>query len=102
MSTVREEWNRANETGENTVTTHRLRNQIAGAQAEHEAFHAMMKLIPSALKEEAIGLWVKATTATNSEDYNRRMLMSELSESDYLETQEIAHEEWRKRMGFTS
>lgn len=102
MSTVREEWNRANETGENTVTTHRLRNQIAGTRAEHEAFHAMMKLVPAEFREEAIDLWVKATMATGSEAYNRRMLMSELSESEYRETQDIAHEEWRKMMGFAS
>lgn len=102
MSTVRQEWNQAVETGKDTAITYRLRAQISGTRTEHEAFHAMMKLIPAEFKEEAIDLWVKATMATGSEAYNRRMLMSELSESEYRETQDIAHEEWRKMMGFAS
>lgn len=98
MKTIREQWDYANETGNDTANTWRLRQQVAGDRAEREAFHAIMKLIPQALQDEAIRLWVKGTEGASSEAYNRRLLMSELSDSDYRETQDIAHEIWKESL----
>ena len=99
---IRDDWKHANKTGNNTANTWRLRQQIAGDEAEREAFHAMMKLIPPALQDEAIKLWVKGTEGASQEAYNRRLLMSELSEAEYRESQEIAHEAWKEAIRLVS
>lgn len=98
MNNIRNDW----ETGKENATTWRLRQQIAGDKAEREAFHAMMKLIPPALQDEAIRLWVKGTEGASAEAYNRRLLMSELSDKDYRETQDIAHEIWKESLSLVS
>ena len=103
MSTITEQWTESQqEGGFGTPTTWRLSQQIKAQKEEHEAFHAMMELIPPALKDEAIALWVKGTAGASTEAYNRRLLMSELSESEYKETQEIAHQAWRQLVGVKS
>jgi len=61
MNEIRTQWNESQATGNGTATTWRLEQQIAGDRAEREAFHALMKLIPPALQDEAIRLWVKGT-----------------------------------------
>jgi hypothetical protein len=99
MNTIREQWEESQkENGFGTPTTWRLSQQVAGDKEEREAFHAMMKLIPQALQDEAIRLWVKGTEGASQEAYNRRLLMSELSETDYNATQEIAHEIWKETL----
>jgi hypothetical protein len=96
MKTIREQWEESQTTGNGNATTWRLEQQIEGDRAEREAFHAIMKLIPPALQDEAISLWVKGTNGAGQESYNRRLLMSELSETDYREAQDIAHEIWKE------
>jgi hypothetical protein len=97
MNEIREQWEASQKENEfGTPATWRLSQQIAGDKAEREAFHALMRLIPPALQDEAISLWVKGTEGASQEAYNRRLLMSELSEKDYQETQEIAHEIWKE------
>jgi hypothetical protein len=96
MNSVTEQWNQAKAGGFGTPTTWRLSQQIQATKTEHEAFHAMMKLIPSSLTDEAIRLWVKGTESASAEAYNRRLLMSELEEADYREAQDIAHKEWKE------
>jgi hypothetical protein len=99
MRTIREQWEESRkEDGFGTPATWRLSQQIEGDKAEREAFHALMKLIAPALQDEAITLWVKGTNGASQEAYNRRLLMSELSEKDYRETQEIAHEIWKESL----
>jgi hypothetical protein len=99
MNNIRNDWEESQkENGFGTPTTWRLSQQVAGDKAEREAFHAMMKLIPQALQDEAISLWVKGTEGASQEAYNRRLLMSELSETDYNATQEIAHEIWKETL----
>jgi hypothetical protein len=99
MSNIREQWEESRkEDGFGTPTTWRLSQQIEGDKAEREAFHALMKLIPPALQDEAIRLWVKGTDGASQEAYNRRLLASELNESDYRETQDIAHEIWKETL----
>jgi hypothetical protein len=103
MNTIREQWEESRkENGFGTPTTWRLSQQIAGDKAEREAFHAMMKLIPPALQDEAIKLWVKGTDGASQEAYNRRLLMSELSDADYRETQDIVHEIWKESLSLVS
>lgn len=102
MSNIREQWKKSQTTGNGTATTWRLEQQIAGDKAEREAFHAIMKLIPPALQDEAIRLWVKGTEGASAEAYNRRLLMSELSDKDYRETQEIVHEIWKESLTLVS
>lgn len=97
-----DDWNHANKTGNDTADTWRLRQQIAGDKAEREAFHALMKLIPPALQDEAIKLWVKGTEGASQEAYNRRLLRSELSEQDYNVAQNIAHEIWKESLSLVS
>jgi hypothetical protein len=98
MNTIRNDWEESQATGNGNATTWRLEQQIAGDKAEREAFHAIMKLIPHALQDEAIRLWVKGTEGASAEAYNRRLLMSELSDADYRETQDIAHEIWKETL----
>jgi hypothetical protein len=96
MSNIREQWEESRkEDGFGTPITWRLSQQIEGDKAEREAFHAMMKLIAPALQDEAIRLWVKGTNGASQEAYNRRLLMSDLSDGDYRDTQAIAHEIWK-------
>lgn len=103
MNNIRNDWEESQkEGGFGTPTTWRLSQQIAGDKAEREAFHAIMKLIPPALQDEAIKLWVKGTDGAGQESYNRRLLMSELSEADYRETQNIAHEIWKESLSLVS
>lgn len=102
MSNIREQWEKSQTTGNGTATTWRLEQQIAGNKAESEAFHAMMKLIPPALQDEAIRLWVKGTNGASQEAYNRRLLMSDLSDNDYRDTQAIAHEIWKESLSLVS
>jgi hypothetical protein len=99
MSNIREQWEESlKEDGFGTPITWRLSQQIAGDKAEREAFHAIMELIPPALKDEAIRLWVKGTEGASQEAYNRRLLMSDLSDGDYRDTQDIAHEIWKESL----
>ena len=99
MNNIRNDWEESQkEDGFGTPTTWRLSQQIEGDKEEREAFHAIMKLIPHALQDEAIRLWVKGTEGASAEAYNRRLLMSELSETDYRETQDIAHEIWKETL----
>jgi hypothetical protein len=81
-----------------TSTKFRVAQQIRGEQAEHEAFHAILKLIPHALQDEAIALWNKGTNGAAESSYFRRAMLDELSESDYTEAQNEVHEAWRKRL----
>ena len=83
----------------NSATTYRVNQQIEGQKAEHEAMIEIIKLVPQSLKDEAIKLWVKGTNAASQEAYNRRVMMSDLDEQDFKETQEIVHNAWRKMMG---
>lgn len=99
MSEIREQWELSkSDGGFGTPTTWRLSQQIAGEKAEREAFHDLLKLVPPYLQDEAIRLWVKGTEGASAEAYNRRLLMSELSEKDYDETQAIAREIWRQSL----
>jgi hypothetical protein len=99
MNNIRNDWEESQkEGGFGTPITWRLSQQVAGDKAEREAFHAMMKLIPPALQDEAIKLWVKGTDGASQEAYNRRLLMSELSDADYRETQDIAHQIWKETL----
>lgn len=103
MSTITEQWTESQqENGFGSPTTWRLSQIIRAQKEEHEAFHAMMKLIPQGVRDEAIALWVKGTENASTEAYNRRLLMSELSEAEYKETQNIAHEAWKKLIGVKS
>lgn len=81
-----------------TATKFRVGQQIKGEQAEHEAFHAILKLIPQALQDEAITLWNKGTNGAAEASYFRRAMMDELTEADYREAQNEVHEAWRKRL----
>lgn len=100
MSTIREEWNESQQLdGFGTPTTWRISQQIRAQKAEHEAFHAILDLIPNSLREEAIKLWVKGTDAASDEAYNRRLMMSELSDSDYEEARGIVFEAKKKLLG---
>lgn len=98
MNNIRNDWERAQETGNDTADTWRLRQQIAGDKSEREAFHALMQIIPADLKDEVIKLWVQGTEGASSEAYNRRLLASRLSEKDYTESQKIAHENWLENL----
>lgn len=84
----------------NTATKFRLDQLIKGQAAEHEAFHSLMKIIPKHLEDEIVALWVKGTNAAADEAYNRRLMMSELSEAEYSEVLGLAHNAWRELMGF--
>ena len=94
MNAIRKQWNEAQAGGFGTPATWRMTQQQRAQQEEHEAFHALMDLIPAQIREEVIKLWVKGTESASAEAYNRRWLKSELNESDYEETQKIAHERW--------
>lgn len=82
------------------ATQWRTEQQINAQKEEHEAFQAIVKLVPRDLQDEAIKLWVKGTEASANEAYNRRLMMSELSEQDYKATQEIVFNAWKGLMGF--
>lgn len=84
----------------NKATEWRTEQQIKAQKEEHDAFQAIVKLVPRDLQDEAIKLWVKGTEASANEAYNRRLMMSELSEQDFNATQEIVHNAWRELMGF--
>ena len=99
MNTITEQWEQAQAGAFGNPTTWRLSQQIQATKAEHEAFHALMDLVPAEIRDEVIKLWVKGTESASAEAYNRRLLKSELNESDYEETQKIAHEEWKKLVG---
>ena len=94
MNDIRNEWQHAEQTGNDTANTWRLRQQIAGDKSEREAFHVLMQIIPAEIKDEVIGLWVKGTEGASAEAYNRRLLADRLSESDYEESQKIFHAKW--------
>lgn len=97
MNTIKEQWEEAQETEAfGTVITWRLRQQVTAQRKEREAYHAMMELIAPALRDKAVELWVQGTTGASDEAYNRMKLKSELSETEYLETQSIVHDEWMK------
>ena len=83
----------------NTSTQFRLNQLIKGQAAEHEAFHAILKLIPTPLQDEAITLWNKGINGAADEAYYRRLMMSELNEAEYGEVQALAHNAWRILMG---
>jgi hypothetical protein len=83
----------------NKATEWRTQQQITAQQEEHEAFQAIVKLVPRDLQDEAIKLWVKGTEASANEAYNRRLMMSELNDQDFKATQEIVHNAWRELMG---
>jgi ribosome recycling factor len=83
----------------NKATEWRTEQQIKAQQEEHEAFQAIVKLVPRDLQDEAIKLWVKGTEASANEAYNRRLMMSELNDQDFKATQEIVHNAWRELMG---
>ena len=91
---IRDDWKHANKTGNDTADTWRLRQQIAGDKAEREAFHVLMQMITADIKDEVIRLWVQGTEGASAEAYNRRLLADRLSEADYAQSQEIAHEMW--------
>ncbi len=99
MSTITEQWSQFLRTGETTSDTYRIKAQIRAQKEEHEAFHAILDLIPNSLREEAIRLWVKGTDAASDEAYNRRLMMSELSDSDYEEARGIVFEAKKKLLG---
>lgn len=99
MNTITEQWEQAQSGGFGNPTTWRLSQQIQATKAEHEAFHALMDLVPDTIRDEVIKLWVKGTESASAEAYNRRLLLSELNESDYREAQDIAHEAWKKLAG---
>lgn len=82
-----------------TKTKFRVSKQIEAEQQEHEAFHAILKLIPDALQDEAIALWNKGTNGAADASYFRRAMMDELTEADFREAQNEALEAWRKRVG---
>jgi hypothetical protein len=96
MNAIRKQWKEAQAGGFGTPTTWRLSQQIQATKTEHEAFHDLMQIIPADIRNEVIRLWVKGTESASAESYNRRLLMSELSELDYNETQNIAHEAWKE------
>lgn len=96
MNDIRNQWEESQSTGNGTATTWRLEQQIRAQREEHESFHDLMQIIPANLKNEVIALWVRGTQASADEAYNRRLLMSELEEKDYRQTQDIAHEAWKK------
>jgi hypothetical protein len=96
MNAIRKQWNEAQEGGFGTPTTWRMSQQIRAQKDEHESFHDLMQIIPAELRNEVIALWVRGTQASADEAYNRRLLKSELSELDFNETQNIAHEAWKK------
>jgi hypothetical protein len=73
-----------------------LEKQIKAQQAEHEAFHALMALIPSKLQDEAITLWVKGTSASADEAEAKQYQRENLSADQYRKNQDIAHEAWRE------
>ena len=98
MNAITEQWEKAQAGGFGTPATWRMSQQIKAQKEEHEAFHALMNLIPQASKDEAIRLWVKGTENASTEAYNRRLLMSELNEADFREAQDIVHEAWKKLM----
>lgn len=102
MNNIRNDWDKANKTGNETADTWRLRQQIAGDKAEREAFHAIMKLIAPAVQDEAIRLWVKGTEGASAESYNRRALRDSLSDSEYNQSQDIAHEIWKESIRLVS
>ena len=81
-----------------TVDDYQIQFQIAAMKAEHEAFHALMALLPKEVKDEAIALWVKGTESASSEAYHRKGLRERLSESDYRKSQDLVHEAWKKMM----
>lgn len=81
-----------------TATQFRVNKQIEAEQAEHEAFHAILKLIPQALQDEAITLWNKGTNGAAEASYFRRAMMDELTESEYTEAQNEVFEAWKKRL----
>jgi hypothetical protein len=96
MNAIRKQWNEAQAGGFGTPTTWRLSQQIQAQKIEHESFHDLMQIIPADIRNEVIRLWVKGTESASAEAYNRRLLLSELSELDYNETQHIAHEAWKE------
>jgi hypothetical protein len=102
MTTIREQLEASKNGDFGSPTIWRLSQQIEGEKAEREAFHAIMKLIPPALQDEAIKLWVKGTDGASKESYNRRALLNDLSDSDYRETQEIVHEIWKESLSKVS
>lgn len=99
MNEIRNQWEQAQSGDFGTPTTWRLGQQIRAQREEHESFHDLMEIIPADLRNQVIALWVRGTQASADEAYNRRLLKSELSELDYNETQNIAHEEWKKLVG---
>jgi hypothetical protein len=93
---IREQWEQAQAGGFGTPTTWRMSQQIQAQKVEHQAFHDLMQIVPKEIKDEVIALWVKGTESASNESYNRRLLMSELEEADYRQTQDIVHEAWKK------
>ena len=102
MNEIRNQWNQAQAGDFGTPTTWRLGQQIRAQREEHEAFHDLMQIIPADLRNQVIALWVRGTQASADEAYNRRLLKSELSELDYNETQNIAHEKWLELVGVSA
>jgi hypothetical protein len=94
MNAIRKQWNESQNGGFGTPTTWRMSQQQRAQKEEHEAFHDLMQIVPANLRTQVIALWVRGTGASADEAYNRRLLKSELSELDYNETQNIAHEVW--------
>ena len=73
-----------------------LEAQIQAMKTEHEAFHALMALIPNNIKDEVITLWVRGTDASADEAFYRRAQRAELTESQYRDAQDIAHKAWQE------
>jgi hypothetical protein len=99
---IREQWEQAQAGGFGNPTTWRLGQQIRAQKEEHQTFHDLMQIVPKEIKDEVIALWVRGTQASADEAYNRRLLMSELEEADYRQTQDIAHEAWKNLMGVSA
>jgi hypothetical protein len=99
---IREQWEASQAGGFGNPTTWRLGQQIRAQREEHETFHDLMQIVPKEIKDEVIALWVRGTQASADEAYNRRLLMSELEEADYRQTQDIAHEAWKNLMGVSA
>ena len=99
---IREQWEASQAGGFGNPTTWRMSQQIRAQREEHETFHDLMQIVPKEIKDEVIALWVRGTQASADEAYNRRLLMSELEEADYRQTQDIAHEAWKGLLGVSA
>lgn len=75
-----------------------LEKQIKSQRDEHEAFHALMKLIPYGSINEAIKLWAKGKNASINEDRAITIQKESLTEEEFKANQNLAHEAWVEMM----